>query len=464
MKEFLVSIIIYIIIVTIISFISLRYLKKTSESFFIAGREIRGFVASLTYAATTYSAFMMVGLVGFSYLTGVGALGFELVYLIGTIFLLTIFGEKIWRISKEKGYVTPSEFIGKEFNSKFLSIFITIICLISLIPYISIQFIGTGLLMNRIFGIEYVYGTLIGIIIILITTLTSGMRSVAWTDTLQGIIMLVSSIFLIIWFVDKFELNNIIKGINTIEAYAKFPNEFWTFERFLIFITPWFFFAITNPQVFQRLFIPKDEISLRNMITYFAIYGFVYTILVTFLGLSLRGLSELGLFESVKDRDMVTPTLLSVAPLYLSILVVIGIVSAAATTANSILLTLSSMLVRDIILTLKTVDEHKQIIFGRIFIFAFLPILFYFSILRPGFIVELAVLSSTLLLPLVPVVLAIILDKKDKTSGIIALVLGYIFAIVASFIKMKFYSVMILIFSTLLYIVIYMIKRKKSFK
>ncbi len=459
MKELLISLIIYFLIVTFLSIFSMKYLRRTSEGFFIAGREIGGFVASLTYAATTYSAFMMVGLVGFSYLTGVGALGFELVYLVGTIMLLTLLGEKIWKISREKGYITPAEFFAKEFGSVFLSIFITLMCLISLIPYISIQFIGTGLLLERVFGLKFSFGILIASIIIIITTLTSGMRSVAWTDSLLGILMIFSSLILLTWFLNHFGVENISSGIYEAKDILKFPNNFWSFEKFIIFITPWFFFAITNPQVFQRLFIPKDEKSLRNMIVYFSIYGFIYTLFVTFFGISLRGLSEIGLFEKISDRDLVMPTLLSIAPIPLAILVILGIISAAATTANSILLTLSSMIVRDFILNFKRVRENEQIILGRIFVILFLPVIIYFSFLRPGFIVELAVLSSTLLLPLVPILIAIIMDKKDKISAILTVLLGYILALILSILKFKLYPIIILIISTLIYLISYKIRR-----
>jgi SSS family solute:Na+ symporter len=47
------------------------------NEFFLANRQFGGFVSAIMYAATTYSAFMMVGLAGLTYKIGVGALGFE---------------------------------------------------------------------------------------------------------------------------------------------------------------------------------------------------------------------------------------------------------------------------------------------------------------------------------------------------------------------------------------------------
>jgi len=74
MDSIVILIGIYAILGTLIALYSRG--AKTQESFFIGDRNISGVVSALTYAATTYSAFMMVGLVGLAYATGVGALGF----------------------------------------------------------------------------------------------------------------------------------------------------------------------------------------------------------------------------------------------------------------------------------------------------------------------------------------------------------------------------------------------------
>lgn len=47
-----------------------RNMKAGASEFFIGGRRLRGFVSGMTYAATTYSAFMLVGLVGLTYRSG----------------------------------------------------------------------------------------------------------------------------------------------------------------------------------------------------------------------------------------------------------------------------------------------------------------------------------------------------------------------------------------------------------
>lgn len=80
----------YIAIGTIIAILARRKVAS-GEDYWIGGRRMGGIVSAMTYAATTYSAFMMVGLVGMTYLTGVGAFGYEIFYPVGTLMLLSYY-------------------------------------------------------------------------------------------------------------------------------------------------------------------------------------------------------------------------------------------------------------------------------------------------------------------------------------------------------------------------------------
>ena len=74
---------IYVAMSLYVAFLSRSGKQSTMESYFLGDRKLGGFVSALSYSATTYSAFMLVGLAGLTYAGGVGALGFELIYLMG---------------------------------------------------------------------------------------------------------------------------------------------------------------------------------------------------------------------------------------------------------------------------------------------------------------------------------------------------------------------------------------------
>lgn len=340
MSYFLIALAFYAIIGTVIALYARKGIK-TQEDYYIGGRKISGVVSSLTYAATTYSAFMMVGLVGLTYASGVGSLGFELFYLVGTLFLLSYYSPKIWKIGKERGYITPGDMMFDRYGNIVPKIMAVIVS-IALIPYISIQLIGVALIIEKNSGIGFVYGVLLAAILIAFWAFLGGLRGVAWTDALQGVFMLGLAMAAVIWVYNYgFSQTSFIQEVPKLGELLVVPNKIWTPFRFIALTVPWFFFALTNPQVFQRLYIPRDERALRKMVILFGTFGLIYTVLVVFLGLELRVMSETGIFPVVSDRDAVTPTLLGLMPSWLGLLVALSIFAAAITTANSIVLTLS---------------------------------------------------------------------------------------------------------------------------
>jgi SSS family solute:Na+ symporter len=218
--------------------------------------------------------------------------------------------------------------------------------------------------------------------VIILWTLIGGLRGVAITDAIQGLFMVCAAFMGIVWAGGRY---------GGLELH-RFPSEFWTPARFINFTLPWFFFALTNPQVVQRLFIPKDEHSFKRMVLFFGLYGFIYTLIVTGIGFYARHGAAGGLFPLVQDRDRVIIEILGRMHTWLSISLALSIVFASVSTANSIILTLSSMVSRNIFRT------RKNIVVGKSFLFILTGLVFLFSIYRPYYIVELAVSSSSILL------------------------------------------------------------------
>lgn len=445
MNSMLILIGIYAVIGTAIALYSKG--AKTQESFFIGDRNIGGVVSALTYAATTYSAFMMVGLVGLSYATGVGALGFELVYLVGTLFFLSFYGPKIWKIAKEKGVVSPSGILEHRYGLKTAKA-TAIISLIALVPYTSVQLTGVALILEKNANLNFSTGILIVGILIALWAFLGGLRGVVLTDSIQGILMISVSIIALFWVSAKVDFSQ----VSSLGNLMYVPNPIWTPKFFLSLTIPWFFFALTNPQVFQRMFISKDLQALRKMIVYFGLFGVLYTVIVTLIGIELKILTIKGLFPLVEYRDNVTPTLLSIMPEWLSLLLALSIMAAAITTANSIVLTLSSMVSRDIV-------KEKGILYGKTAIILLTAIIALFAVRKVSYIVELSVLSSTILLCLLPLVFGLFHFKIGKDlTGVLTILSGFLASVILTFLKITPFGIPIplitLVISFLVFLII----------
>ncbi|MEM4565312.1 MAG: sodium:solute symporter family protein [Archaeoglobaceae archaeon] len=415
------ALVLYLLIGTFIAVYAMRKVKS-EEDYYIGGRKLSGVVSALTYAATTYSAFMMIGLVGLSYVSGVGALGFELFYLVGTVMLLSYYAPKIWRLGREKGLVTPGDLLAMRYGNKSSKV-LAILVAIALIPYTSLQVISISLLLSKEIGFET--GIILSAIIIALWAFLGGMRSVAWTDAVFGVFMLLMVITAVAFATALLPSPE----FSRLGELLYVPNSFWRYEVFVSYTLPWFFFALTNPQVVQRIFIPKDETSLKRMVILFGFFGLLYTVLVTFLGLQLRLLTEFGVFPKIADRDLVTPKFLELMPKEFSVAIAISIFAAAITTANSIVLTLASMFSRDVIKT-------RSVVTGRVFVVAITIAIALFAIQRPAYIVDLAVMSSTILLCQLPLIFGIFHWKMGADfSAIATLFAGFTTAVALYYTK-----------------------------
>src|SRR5690625_3213766 len=92
-----VGVAIYIACAVVVAVLSRQGKSPTMAHYFLGDRKMGGFVSAMSYSATTYSAFMLIGLAGLTYSGGVGALGFELIYLCG-VTLVLIFGPRFWSV------------------------------------------------------------------------------------------------------------------------------------------------------------------------------------------------------------------------------------------------------------------------------------------------------------------------------------------------------------------------------
>lgn len=411
MTQFLVLLAIYVVIGSVIVlFVSRR--KQSQEEFFVGNRALGWVVTALTYAATTYSAFMMVGLVGLSYGTGIGAMIFELAYLVATVIILAVYGKKIWQLGQTHGYVSPMEMFAGRYG-KTTEALGAIVAFLALIPYASVQVIGLALIFGT-YGIGFVSGITIATLIIFVWVFLGGLRGVAVTDALQGLFMMVVAVVALIWVGGEFG------GFEL----STFPNKVWTPIFFINLTLPWCFFALTNPQVVQRLFIIKKASGIRNMIILFASFGLLYTLIVSFIGFGAKFGTIQGLFPAIQDRDTVTMNVLGMMSGVLSLPLALSIIFASVSTSNSIILTLSSMITRDVF------QERKSMVLGRIFTFLMTLLVFLFSMFRPDYLVELSVASSRILLVFVPLYLGLFHWKAGgRCAGTFTVVGGAVLAI-----------------------------------
>ncbi|MEM0218089.1 MAG: sodium:solute symporter family protein [Desulfurococcaceae archaeon] len=426
--EFVAVMSIYASIGTLLALLSRRYFTGTFRDYYTASGRVGGLISFGTYAATTYSAFMMIGLVGLTHATGVGAYGFELVYLASTMVLLATVGYNIWKLSKGRSWISPAQMIGDLYQSRALALATTGVYLFAMIPYLAAQVLG----LKAIFhygGLGEHEALLVSTVLIYLWIFVAGMWSVALTDLYQGLIMLFSGLAYLAWVV--FFAGSL--GVSVHEIFALVSEkgylgitEFWSLPVFLAYTIPWAFFAITNPQVVIRLYLPKDYKAYRRSTVFFFFYGFLYTLIVVLVGLFAAGLTLKNGIPADVTRDRLTPYLLSLMNPWLGSLVAVSIIAAAVSTSNSIVLAVSGSVV-------SSMNIRERLVIARLIDLVLVSAAGVVAYFNPGFIVEMSVLTSVILLPLAPITIVGVywstrISRLTKVTGLASLIVGALFA------------------------------------
>src|SRR4030066_540797 len=171
-----------------------RRSKRTSEDYFVASRSIGPVVLFLSLAATNFSAFTFFGFAGAAYKFGLAYYG---IMAFGTGFMALSFyfiGKKVWQLGKKHGYITPPGLIGDRFKSDTLRTLFLVVMIVFTLPYLATQAIGGGIAINQLTEgeVSYELGAVVVTVVILLYVTIGGMRAEAYTDVLQGALMIVT--------------------------------------------------------------------------------------------------------------------------------------------------------------------------------------------------------------------------------------------------------------------------------
>lgn len=413
---------IYIVLSVVIAYFARHDSQGTMSGYFLGNRQMGGFVSAMSYSATTYSTFMLIGLAGLTYSGGVGALGFELIYLCG-VALVLVFGPRFWLAGKKFGYVTPSEMLGDRYEHKSVAVAATVCSLVFLIPYAAVQLAGVGYLMSGISdgAITFTSGTILAAVLAIVFSMVAGLNSVAWTDSFQAIVMVITATLVVAFVVYEFGgLGSFFGTLHSEHSGAlSVPGQgFFTPSTFVGLTLPWMFFSISNPQVSQRLFTPKSFVDMRRMLLGFMVFGLIYTLVAV-----MWGFAAAMKFPGLKDADLATPMLLAsdIVPPILGLIVMIGIIAAAVSTIDSIMLTLSSMLTRDVYaVAKKDATEKQQLVVGKVVLPVVAVLAYIFAQLDLSLIAVLSVSASAGLLVMVPPLIGAFFWRRGTAAGAVS--------------------------------------------
>lgn len=330
---------------------------KNARDFYLAGSTLGLFVSVCTFAATWFSAASMLGLPGSLYVFGYSAIPYSILgWFIGAAFIV-IMSVRL----REYNVITIPEFFRVRYDSRLMQAMGGLVIIFGYIFYIVIQIRGFGIVMTSLLDIPYSFSILFIYLFILYTTF-GGLHSVTRTDVVNLMLIFGGSVLAAYFIVQSAggitSLHMAAADINT-EALAgsgEVTPRGSLLHPFAMGLYPplflitafcgWGLGLAANPQYAMRILSAKDTKTAVWMVGIAVLLlGFVY-IAIILAGLGSRVLLPTAPVDSI---DMVFPYVIdSVLQVKLGGFILMSIIAAALSTANSQLLIMASGLSYDI--------------------------------------------------------------------------------------------------------------------
>ena len=318
-------------------------LVKNSKDFAVAGRALPMYVVTATVFATWFGAETVLGIPATFLKEGLGGVVADP---FGSSMCLILVGLFFARPLYRMNLLT----IGDYYRAKYGPVVeaLTSICIVlSYLGWVAAQITALGLVFNVVSGGEMSRetGMIVGAGTVLIYTMWGGMWSVAITDFIQMIIIVVGMLYI------GWDVSQLAGGVGTVVQHAIDSDKFSSFipDATLAGILGFIAAAVTMmlgsiPQqdVFQRVASSKDERTAgRASILGGSLY-FVFAFIPMFLAYSATLIDPAmvkGLLHSDSDSQLILPTLiLSHAPLFAQIMFFGALLSAIKSCASATLL------------------------------------------------------------------------------------------------------------------------------
>ena len=378
--------------------------SKTSDDYFIAGRSIGTWVFVLAATATSFSGWTFVGHPG-KILTDGLPYAFASFYALTIPFTGVLFLRRQWVLGRVYNYVTPGEMYSDYYGGNLIRGLTVLVAFLFSVPYLGIQLRASGALFNVL--TDGLISTNLGMIllstVVVIYVASGGLRSVAYVDCAQAILLalgiVVLGIITIKWiggwnlFTEGLGVlvkNDLISGNRlTLEGFSNrvaMPGSIqivssgsnaiggvWTGMMCMTYM-----FALmgiqSSPAFSMWAYANKTSEPFRwqQVVASSIVIGIILFTFTIIQGMGADVLVLNGVFETISDSTLV-PKLINLmsqsAPWLVGLLAVCAL-AAMQSTGSAYMSTFSAMITRDIYKNYidEEVSEHKQKFIGRLFV------------------------------------------------------------------------------------------------
>lgn len=197
MSAIFIGFVLYLIIVFCVGLMTFRY-SKTVSDYFIAGRKLNPWVVAFSERASGESAWLLIGVPGLTLASGFLGIWPAIGCTFGIVFSWIFIARRLREETGRYDAITLPDYLEARHrdSTKTLRIISALVIIFFFTIYVAAQFLAAGKVLNAAFDIPPFWGMVIGVCVILFYTVMGGFFAVAWTDLIQGIIMVFTLVVL----------------------------------------------------------------------------------------------------------------------------------------------------------------------------------------------------------------------------------------------------------------------------
>lgn len=335
--------------------------NKSTGDYYLGGRKLGPIVTAMSAEASDMSSWLLMGLPGVAYLTGVADAAWTAIGLaVGTYLNWLIVAKRLRRYSVIAGNsITIPEFFSNRYRDKsnILVAVSAIFIVIFFIPYTASGFAACGKLFSTLFGVPYFQAMVVSAVIIVAYTALGGFSAASTTDLIQSIVMTVALICVVLFGISTVGgAGLVISQAGEVPGYLSLTSihsdgaaaEYGAVKIASTFAWGLGYFGM--PHILLRFMAIRDESEITLSRRIASIWVVISMGVAIFIGIMGYSLSKGGMIETLEGADsekliIVVATLMSktgVLGILIAGLIMSGILACTMSTADSQLLAASS--------------------------------------------------------------------------------------------------------------------------
>ena len=378
--EILLVVAVYLIGMLYIGFKCVEESSGSASDFFLGGRKLGPFVTAMSAEASDMSSYLLMGLPGLAYLSGVADVGWTAIGLaVGTYLNWLFTARRLRRYTEITESFTFPQFLSNRFHDDrhVLQAIAAVIIIVFFIPYTGSGFAACGKLFNSLFGIDYMTAMIVSAIVIVGYTTAGGFLAASFTDFIQSIVMTCAICFALFYAVDKagswsavMDNARSLPGYLSLDARYVETGSSGSYSLITIISTlAWGLGYFGMPHILLRFMAIEDENKLtlsRRVASVWVVIAMGVAVLIGIVG---RSLSMSGLLEQLHGSATETVIVriadfmanMGIIPTIAAGLIISGILASTMSTADSQLLAASSSVSTDLLSDFMHINlTHKQ--------------------------------------------------------------------------------------------------------